>query len=98
MSAGSGAWSLQDGNYRIFEEFLTRSKNTQVQLNTQVVSIDSVHELDEHHQSVQQYKIHTDKSDDDELYDIVVLASPLVKKKQKRERGRDSSRKKDCTN
>ncbi|ORZ16214.1 Prenylcysteine lyase-domain-containing protein [Absidia repens] len=77
MSAGSGAWSLQDGNYRIFEEFLARSKHTQLRLNTKVTSIESIHEVDEHNHSVQQYKIHTSQSEEGELYDAVVLASPL---------------------
>ncbi|CAO3587125.1 unnamed protein product [Absidia cylindrospora] len=77
MSAGSGAWSLQDGNYRIFEEFLTRSKHTQLRLNTKVTSIESVYELDEHNNSVPQYKIHIEQSEQGELYDAVVIASPL---------------------
>ncbi|KAI8080016.1 Prenylcysteine lyase-domain-containing protein [Halteromyces radiatus] len=78
MSAGSGAWSLEDGNYRIFEEFIHRSHNTQLLLNTKVISIDSVYEIDDHNNKIQQYKIHTSLSEvDDELYDIVILASPL---------------------
>lgn len=79
MSAGSGAWSLEDGNYRVFEEFLNRSVNTQVKLNTRVLSIDSVNEFDERNSLVQQYSIRTDRNDDDELFDIVVVASPLVR-------------------
>jgi hypothetical protein len=79
MSAGSGAWSLEDGNYRIFEEFFNRSINTQVNLNTRVLSIDSVNEFDERNSLIQQYNIRTDKNDDGELFDIIVVASPLVR-------------------
>ncbi|KAI9307902.1 Prenylcysteine lyase-domain-containing protein [Cunninghamella echinulata] len=81
MAAGSGAWSLEDGNYRIFEKFLEKSTNTKLYLNTKVTSID----FDIHRDK--KYTIYTHPSssstvdqkekEEGQDFDMIVLASPL---------------------
>ncbi|CAO3619837.1 unnamed protein product [Cunninghamella blakesleeana] len=82
MAAGSDSWTVAGGNYRIFEQFLERSINTKVHLNTKVTSIEyNIH-------NDQKYTVYTSSSSSDpheenvekengQDFDIVVIASPL---------------------
>ncbi|KAI8368233.1 Prenylcysteine lyase [Radiomyces spectabilis] len=75
MAAAKGAWSVQGGNFLIFEEFVRRA-NAELHLQTSVTSIQNVTDVDEHGLPVRRYIV-TTANDESELYDAVILATPL---------------------
>lgn len=76
--AAAGAWSTEGGNFLIFEEFAKRS-GANVRLNTRVISIQNSTEIDEHGNPIGRYLVATDDDGDDQAFDAVILATPLVK-------------------
>lgn len=75
MEAGHGTWAVESGNFRIFEEFASRS-GANVQLETEVTAIHNVTKLDSTGAEIQRYLVQTTKGD--QLFDQVVVSSPLA--------------------
>lgn len=75
MEASHGTWAVEEGNFRIFEEFAIRSK-TNVQLNSKVTAIDEITEIDSLGNHIYKYIVQT-QDGKFQLFDEVVLAAPL---------------------
>lgn len=75
MEAGHGTWAVEDGNFRIFEEFAWRSRAA-LQLGTKVVSVNNVTELDHLGNDVSRFVVQTSNGVS-QVFDEVVLATPL---------------------
>ncbi|KAI7907608.1 Prenylcysteine lyase-domain-containing protein [Cokeromyces recurvatus] len=75
MEASHGTWAVEDGNYRIFEEFASRS-GADLQLNTKVVSISNITEVDTNGHHINRYRVET-LDGKNQVFDEVVLAAPL---------------------
>lgn len=76
MEAGHGTWALEEGNFRIFEEFASRS-GADVRLDTKVTAIYNVTEFDQIGKPVHRYAVQTSDGAH-QVFDDVVLASPLA--------------------
>ncbi|RCH86498.1 hypothetical protein CU097_004773 [Rhizopus azygosporus] len=76
MEAGHGTWALEEGNFKIFEEFASRS-GADVRLNTKVTAIYNVTEFDQTGKPVHRYAVQTSDGAH-QVFDDVVLASPLA--------------------
>ncbi|KAI9474051.1 MAG: Prenylcysteine lyase-domain-containing protein [Benjaminiella poitrasii] len=75
MEAGHGTWAVEDGNFRIFEEFAYRS-GAHLQLNTKVTSVSNITEVDSNGKNVNRYMIDT-LDGKSQVFDEVILAAPL---------------------
>lgn len=75
MEAGHGTWAVEEGNFRIFEEFASRS-SAALQLGTKVVSVNNITEVDHLGNEVNRYVIET-QDGINQVFDDVVLATPL---------------------
>lgn len=75
MEADHHTYAIEDGNYRIFEEFARHSKAT-VKLQTKVVSVTNMIELDSRGNDVTRYVVETSDGSRD-VFDDVVLATPI---------------------
>lgn len=75
MEASHGTWAVESGNYRIFEEFAYRS-GAAIQLESKVITISNVTEVDADGHDVQRYVVET-ADGTSQVFDDVVLATPL---------------------
>jgi prenylcysteine oxidase/farnesylcysteine lyase len=75
MEASHGTWAVESGNYRIFEEFARRS-GAAIQLETKVISVSNITEVDANGQDVQRYVVETIDGTT-QVFDDVVLATPI---------------------
>ncbi|CEP17748.1 hypothetical protein [Parasitella parasitica] len=75
MEAGHGTWAVESGNYNIFEEFARRSQAA-IQLQTKVVAINNITEVDTNGNAVQRYVVETTNGAS-QVFDEVVLATPI---------------------
>lgn len=75
MEAGHGTWAVEEGNYRIFEEFAARSESI-IKLNTKVVSVSNMTEIDTHGNQATKYIVET-LDGETQVFDDVVLAAPV---------------------
>lgn len=75
MEAGHGTWAVEDGNFRIFEEFAWRSRAA-LQLGTKVVAVNNVTELDHLGNDIDRFVVQTSNGVS-QVFDEVVLATPL---------------------
>jgi prenylcysteine oxidase/farnesylcysteine lyase len=75
MEAGHGTWAVEDGNFRIFEEFAKRSQAA-IQLQTKVVAVSNITEVDSLGNNVNRYVVQTEDGNN-QVFDEVVLAAPL---------------------
>lgn len=76
MEAGHGTWAVEEGNFRIFEEFAKRSRAA-IQLETQVVAVTNITEVDSLGNNVNRYMV-TTQDGNNQVFDEVVLAAPLA--------------------
>ncbi|KAG1144585.1 hypothetical protein G6F37_006174 [Rhizopus arrhizus] len=76
MEAGNGVWAVEDGNFRIFEEFAYRS-GADIQLETEVTAIFNITEPDEFGNLVRRYVVETSDGTS-QIFDEVVMATPLA--------------------
>lgn len=75
MEAAHGTWAVEDGNYRIFEEFARRSQ-ADIQLETKVIAISNITEVDTSGKSIQRYVVQK-LNGDTQVFDEVILAAPI---------------------
>ncbi|KAI8976748.1 Prenylcysteine lyase-domain-containing protein [Pilobolus umbonatus] len=75
MEADNGVWSIEGGNYRIFEEYGKRS-GADIRLNTKVISVANIVEIDTFGKSVNRYAVQTSDGST-QVYDEVILAAPI---------------------
>ncbi|RCH82284.1 hypothetical protein CU098_007630 [Rhizopus stolonifer] len=75
MEAGHGTWAVEEGNFRIFEEFAYRSK-ADIRLNTKVTAVHNITELDEQGQAIQRFMVEAEDGST-QVFDDVVMAAPL---------------------
>lgn len=75
MEAGHGTWAVEQGNFRIFEEFASRSQAA-LQLGTKVISVNNITEVDSLGNNVLRYAVET-QDGNIQVFDDVVLAAPL---------------------
>lgn len=75
MEAGHGTWAVESGNYKIFEEFARRS-HAAIQLQTKVVGINNITEVDTNGNVIRRYVVET-LDGTAQVFDEVVLAAPI---------------------
>lgn len=75
MEAGHGTWAVESGNYNIFEEFARRSRAA-IQLQTKVVAVNNITEVDANGNTVQRYVVET-MDGTSQVFDEVVLSAPI---------------------
>ncbi|OBZ84934.1 Farnesylcysteine lyase [Choanephora cucurbitarum] len=75
MEASHGTWAVEEGNYRIFEEFASRSQ-ANIQLNTKIAAVYNITELDSHGQQIPRFVVEA-QNGSKWTFDDVVIASPL---------------------
>ncbi|OAD05137.1 hypothetical protein MUCCIDRAFT_189216 [Mucor lusitanicus CBS 277.49] len=75
MEAGHGTWAVESGNYNIFEEFARRSQAA-IQLQTKVIGINNITEVDTNGDTVKRYIVET-LDGTSQVFDEVVLAAPI---------------------
>ncbi|KAL9550938.1 hypothetical protein MBANPS3_004512 [Mucor bainieri] len=75
MEAGHGTWAVESGNYNIFEEFARRSQAA-IQLQTKVIAVNNITEVDTDGNTVQRYVVET-LDGTSQVFDEVVLAAPI---------------------
>lgn len=75
MEASHGTWAVEEGNYRIFEEFAGRSESV-IKLKTKVTTVSNITEIDTHGNSATRYVVETSDGTA-QVFDDVVLAAPV---------------------
>lgn len=75
MEAGHGTWAVEEGNYRIFEEFAARSEST-IKLKTKVTAVSNITEIDTLGHSATSYVVETEDGET-QVFDDIVLATPV---------------------
>ncbi|KAK4519197.1 uncharacterized protein ATC70_009429 [Mucor velutinosus] len=75
MEAGHGTWAVESGNYNIFEEFARRSQAA-IQLQTKVIAVNNITEVDTDGNTAQRYVVET-LDGTSQVFDEVVLAAPI---------------------
>ncbi|KAI8337330.1 Prenylcysteine lyase-domain-containing protein [Blakeslea trispora] len=75
MEASRGTWAVEEGNYRVFEEFADRSK-AKLQLNTKVTTIYNITEVDPYGQLIPRFVVEAENGSK-WTFDDVVIATPL---------------------
>ncbi|GAN05753.1 FAD/NAD(P)-binding domain-containing protein [Mucor ambiguus] len=75
MEAGHGTWAVESGNYNIFEEFARRSQAA-IQLQTKVIAVNNITEVDTNGNTIQRYVVET-LDGTSQVFDEVVIAAPI---------------------